>query len=603
MRRVGDIARGRLTTAITAMAAGSLLVFAAPAAAATAPTAITTTTTTVTSTSAAVTAIVNPNGTATTAYFDLGTTTAYVSKSPSASVGNGTASVAFDYTFTGLTAGTTYHYRVVASSTAGTTDGADGIFTTSSSAAPAATTSAASSVGSTGVTLNGAVDPNGQATTWYFEYGKTTTYGTKTAVQSAGNGTGSTNVSAVVSKITTGQGYHFRLVASSSAGTTQGADMTFTPAAGPSATTKAATSVTSAGAKLNGSVNPNGQATTWHFDYGTSTGYGSSTPVTNAGSGTSSASVSTTVSGLAPGVYHYRLVAMSASGTTQGSDLTFSSAAPVVQTGSAEAASTSAVTLTGSVNPEGNTANWYFEYGTTTAYGTKTPAKSAGSGIAPTGVSSALTKLQSGTTYHYRLDASSSSGPTYGGDVTFTTVAAITLTTSTLQSIYGSSATLSGTVSSRQPGVNVTVLAEQFGAGLYSTVGTALTGTGGAWSLQVRPRRATSYEASAPDGTSQPVTIGVRPSISLRKITKARFSTRVVASSSFAGKSVQLQRALPGGRWQTVARSRLNHKSSAIFAAAKLPHGTSSIRIAMSVNQAGTGYLAGFSRTLNYKRA
>ena len=113
----------------------------------------------------------------------------------------------------------------------------------------------------------------------------------------------------------------------------------------------------------------------------------------------------------------------------------------------------------------------------------------------------------------------------------------------------------------------------------------------------------TSYEASAPGGTSQPVPIGVRPSVSLRKITQARFSTRVLASSSFAGKLVQLQRALPGGRWQTIARARLNGRSAAIFAAAILPHGRSSIRIAMSVNQAGAGYLGGFSRTLTYDRA
>ncbi len=610
MRSFRDIAGGRrLVDSVTALAAASLLVAtsllvtAAPAAAATPPAAITGPTTTVTSTSAAVTAIVNPNGTATDAYFDLGTTTAYGSKSPSASVGNGTASVAFDYTFTGLTPGTTYHYRVVASSTAGTTDGADGIFTTSSSAAPTATTAAASSLGSTGATLNGAVDPNGQATSWYFEYGKTTAYGTKTAVESAGNGTGSTTVSAALTKLATGQVYHFRLVASSPAGTIDGADMSFTPAGGPAAVTKAASAVSASSAKLNGTVNPNGQATTWYFDYGTTTTYGSSTPVTSAGSGTKSAAVSVTVNGLAPGVYHYRLVATSPSGTTQGSDLTFGSAAPVVQTGTAESASTSAVTLTGTVNPEGNTASWYFEYGTTSAYGSKTPAKGAGSGIAPTGVSAAIGKLQSGTTYHYRLDASSSLGTTFGSDVTFTTVAAVTIASSTLQAVYGSAATLGGTVATRQAGVTVTVLAEQYGSNSYATAGTAVTTTGGGWSIQVHPRLATSYEASAPGGTSQPVPIGVRPSVSLQRITQARFSTRVVASSSFAGKLVQLQRALPGGRWQTIARARLNGKSSAIFAAATLPHGRSSIRIAMSVNQAGAGYLGGFSRTLTYDRA
>ncbi len=66
---------------------------------------------------------------------------------------------------------------------------------------------------------------------------------------------------------------------------------------------------------------------------------------------------------------------------------------------------------------------------------------------------------------------------------------------------------------------------------------------------------------------------------------------------------MQLQRLLPGNRWETVAKAKLNSKSSAIFAAARLPRGTSLIRVAMSVNQAGAGYLGGFSRTLSYHRA
>jgi hypothetical protein len=87
----------------------------------------------------------------------------------------------------------------------------------------------------------------------------------------------------------------------------------------------------------------------------------------------------------------------------------------------------------------------------------------------------------------------------------------------------------------------------------------------------------------------------------LHLISKARFSTRVVAGTSFAGHFVQLQR-LSGSRWVTIKRSRLNSGSLAIFGASLLPHGRSAIRIAMSVNQAGPGYLAGFSRTLVYRR-
>jgi hypothetical protein len=95
----------------------------------------------------------------------------------------------------------------------------------------------------------------------------------------------------------------------------------------------------------------------------------------------------------------------------------------------------------------------------------------------------------------------------------------------------------------------------------------------------------------------------VRPAVSLRVITRSRFTTRVTASKQFAGKVVQLQRLLPGNRWHTVSKARLSSKSSVTFRASKLPRGSSLVRIAMSVNQAGAGYLAGFSRTLSYRRA
>ncbi|HEY4349056.1 MAG TPA: hypothetical protein VGM80_15890, partial [Gaiellaceae bacterium] len=335
---------GRSRLGGLAMVVVSALLLAGPAVAATAPTATTQPATSIATTSATVTASLNPNGTATTAYFELGTTTAYGTKSPSASVGNGTGNVAFNYTFTDLAPATTYQYRVVGTSTAGTTLGANSTFTTTGAppaGGPALTVNPASSVTSTGATLSGSVNANGQTTTYYFEYGKTTSYGTKTTALGAGNGTVPVEVSAAISGLTAGQAYHFRLTATSSAGTSHSADATFTaaggaPATAPSVTTKAASSVTSTSARLNGTVTPRGQVTTFYFEYGTSTGYGTKTPITNAGSGTSAANVSATINGLAPGVYHFRLVASSSGGTTLGSDLTFGSTAPAVQTGSAQ---------------------------------------------------------------------------------------------------------------------------------------------------------------------------------------------------------------------------------------------------------------------------
>jgi hypothetical protein len=313
--------------------------------------------------------------------------------------------------------------------------------------------------------------------------------------------------------------------------------------------------------------------------------------------------VSSTITGFGSGILHFRVSCSSSAGTSTGSDLTFGTAgAPVVQTGSAQGASTSGATLTGSVNPSGGATSWYFQYGPTASYGSKTASKSAGSGTAATGVSAAITGLKAGTTYHYRLVGTSSAGTTFGSDVTFTTVAAVTIASSTVQLVYGHPTTLSGAVSTRQSGVTVTILSEELGTTSFKTVGTALTGAGGSWTYQARPRIQTAYEASTADGASGPVTVGVRPAVSLRVITQHRLTTRVVAGSSFRGKQVQLQVLQPGNRWKTVAKARLNDRSAATFAPTTLPQGSSSVRIAMSVNQAGAGYLGAFSRTISYRR-
>jgi hypothetical protein len=92
----------------------------------------------------------------------------------------------------------------------------------------------------------------------------------------------------------------------------------------PSASTAAATAVTETGVALNGAVDPEGLATTYQFQYGTSTSYGSVTPSSSAGAANSAASVSAPLSGLSPGTtYHYRLAATNSQGTTYGTDETF----------------------------------------------------------------------------------------------------------------------------------------------------------------------------------------------------------------------------------------------------------------------------------------
>jgi hypothetical protein len=272
------------------------LAVAGEAAAASAPNAITGPVTAVAATGATLTGTVNPNGLATAWFFEYGTSTSYGSKTASTNAGSGTANANVSSGLTGLKPATTYHYRLVATNSAGTTRGADGIFSTSAS--PVASTGPAGAMTATSATLTGTVDPNGRATTWYFQYGTSTSYGSKTPAQSAGAGTAPVAVSVPVSGLTRGKTYHFRLVATSDAGTSRGADRTFSTAGAPTATTGSTTSITLTTAKLTGKVNPNGLATTWYFEYGTTTSYGAKTAAHSAGSGTNATNFSAPLSGL-----------------------------------------------------------------------------------------------------------------------------------------------------------------------------------------------------------------------------------------------------------------------------------------------------------------
>jgi hypothetical protein len=100
--------------------------------------------------------------------------------------------------------------------------------------------------------------------------------------------------------------------------------------------------------------------------------------------------------------------------------LAVAAVAPTVVTGPATGVGTTTATLTGSVDPEGAPTTYYFEYGTTDAYGLTTPPQSAGDGTVPVDVKADLTGLTGNTTYHYRLVAMGD-GTTRGSDRTFTT--------------------------------------------------------------------------------------------------------------------------------------------------------------------------------------
>lgn len=95
--------------------------------------------------------------------------------------------------------------------------------------------------------------------------------------------------------------------------------------------------------------------------------------------------------------------------------------APKVTTGSASSVTLNSATLNGTVNPNGESTTYFFEYGTDTSYGSTTSASSAGSGTSAVSVNASISGLTSDTTYHYRLVATNSDGTSYGDDRTFKT--------------------------------------------------------------------------------------------------------------------------------------------------------------------------------------
>ena len=98
------------------------------------------------------------------------------------------------------------------------------------------------------------------------------------------------------------------------------------PAAPIEVVTQPASNVHSTEATLNGTVNPNGATTSYYFEYGPTTAYGTKTSEVGAGSGWTDVNASTTITGLTPGSYHFRVVASNQFGTTNGKDMTFETA-------------------------------------------------------------------------------------------------------------------------------------------------------------------------------------------------------------------------------------------------------------------------------------
>ena len=261
------------------------------------------------------------------------------------------------------------------------------------------------------------------------------------SAQTGLTGTTDQSISAPLTGLTPNTTYYFRAVATSAGGSATGAIMNFTTTAAavaPSATTQAATAVTGTTATLNGTVNPQGSATTAQFIYGTDSTLTTGTttipvPALTIGTGTADVPVIEPLTGLKPSTtYYYEVQATNSVDTTTGSIMNFTTTAqtvttPTITVGQATNVTANGATANATVNPNGVATTVHFVYGTqpTLTSGTSTTAEqSIGSGTAAVPVTASLTGLQPGTTYYYQAVATSNGVATPGPIASFTTTAA-----------------------------------------------------------------------------------------------------------------------------------------------------------------------------------
>ena len=236
-----------------------------------------------TQTSATLNATVNPDGEEVTACkLEYGTSISYgqsASCTPE-KPGSGTIPVGVSASVTSppLTPNTTYHFRISATNAGGTSKGSDETFKTLGP--PAVVTEPVSSLTQTSATLNATVNPDGEeVTACKLEYGTSISYGQSASCtpEKPGSGTSAVAVTASVGSLTANTAYHFRISATNAGGTSVGPDETFKTLLPPPPTVTTLSSFTIlASATVVAEVNANGGTLSdCHFDYGTSTSYGS----------------------------------------------------------------------------------------------------------------------------------------------------------------------------------------------------------------------------------------------------------------------------------------------------------------------------------------
>jgi hypothetical protein len=282
-------------------------------------------------------------------------------------------------------------------------------------------------VGSGKATLHFTIDPQGYETTYYYEWGKTTSYEhiLPYPAKSIGSGTEPVSLEGTMTELGEYQTYHYRIVATNAEGTTYMPDQTFTTPGYPIPQFTTTTNIGTTSAVLHGEINPRGAETKYHFEYGTEwepEGLKYKTPEQTIPAGNSYVPVSAEITGLSP-FTHYNLYLVATNAWSHGSassGFMTLDPPPVVSTGAASELTGLSAKLSGTVNPEGLPTKYNFQYGTSIPGMLHSPQESVGSGTSPVEINQTIGGLSPSTTYYYRISATNPAASA-GEYKTFTT--------------------------------------------------------------------------------------------------------------------------------------------------------------------------------------
>jgi plastocyanin len=324
----------------------------------------------------------------------------------------------------------------------------------------------------------------------------------------------------------------------------------------PTAATSSPTEVAETAATLDGIVKPEGNPTSYYFKYGPTIGPEQKTPPTPASvrPDFEEHPVSAALTGLEAGTeYRVELVAIYGAVKTEvpGGELTFKTPTPPppgppsATTGAAAAISETGATLKGTVNPDGRSTEYHFEWGPSEAYGQATAAVPAGTDHFSHIASATLSSLTPGTLYHFRLVATNASSETaFGADQAFTTLApkeSPSKTTTTTETAPPPSTPQIGSLLVKPepllsgaplPASSVKLSAPRHGSTVRGSLEVGQAGAGGRLEVDLLAKRASLSKSRGSSG-SKPVRVGrlLRASVSAGKLP---FSVALTAAAKRA---------------------------------------------------------------------